>query len=235
MSFGLFGCFNLRRRLNEWWPRHKQQRQIRRTYPLKSYSQFGEDIVLQHLLPDQVGTYLDIGSGHPIVGSNSYLLYQRGWSGVLVDPIESNISESKVARPRDICIQAACGQDSTESVTFYEYDIYEYSTTSLERVNELKKLGHFVNNTYTVKSVHVNDLFELIEAKLPLVMCIDVEGREFDILQQIDWNGFVPDFIVVEEWEPPLTRETEISKFLSEHGYRVRGVAGMSSIYSLYG
>lgn len=223
--------FNFRNRINKWWPKYKQQRQIRRTYPLKSYSQFGEDIVLQHLLPDQVGTYIDIGSGHPIVGSNTYLLYQRGWSGVLVDPIETNISESRETRPRDVCIQAACGQESTEVVTFYEYDIYEYSTTSAERVLELTKLGHLVTKTYTVESVNVNDLLAKTTNKSPLVLCIDVEGAEFNVLRQIKWDMFSPEYIVVEEWNPPLTRHTDISNYLFERGYKVRGVAGLSSIY----
>jgi len=178
-----------------------------------------------------VGTYIDIGSGNPIAGSNTYLLYQRGWSGVLVDPIESNIAESRRARVRDVCIQAACGQKSDEPVTFYEYDIYEYSTTSMDRVIELKTLGHLVSKEYRVDSVNVNKLFKVVKAQSPLVLCIDVEGGEFNVLKQIDWNEYSPDFIVVEEWDPPLTKPTEISHFLSDRGYKIYGVAGMSSIY----
>jgi hypothetical protein len=79
--------------------------------------------------------------------------------------------------------------------------------------------------------VNVNDLFELSKVQSPLVLCIDVEGGELAILQQVDLGKFVPDYIVVEEWEPPLTKETQISRYLSDHGYKVQGVAGMSSIY----
>jgi hypothetical protein len=131
-----------------------------------------------------------------------------------------------------VCIQAACGLESDEPVTFYEYDIYEYSTTSMDRVLELKSLGHLVSKEYTVDSVNVNALFPIVQAQSPLVLCIDVEGGEFNVLKQIDWDKFTPDYIVVEEWNPPLTKPTEISHFLSDRDYKIYGVAGMSSIYT---
>lgn len=43
-----------------------------------SYSQFGEDIQIQRFVQGVRGLYLDIGSGHPIQGNNTYALYKDG-------------------------------------------------------------------------------------------------------------------------------------------------------------
>lgn len=51
----------------------------------KSYSQAGQDRFVHALLPYTSGTFLDVGSCHPIEKSNTYALEQLGWTGVLVD------------------------------------------------------------------------------------------------------------------------------------------------------
>ena len=55
----------------------------------KSYSQLGEDLVLDYLF-NQINIdrpyYVGIGSNHPIKLSNTYFFYLKGSSGVFVDP-----------------------------------------------------------------------------------------------------------------------------------------------------
>jgi len=68
---------------------------IRSEYKLKInstgyYSQFGEDQILDKLLPEKKGFFLDIGAGRPIRYSNTYLFYKRGWNGILIDPLTAN-------------------------------------------------------------------------------------------------------------------------------------------------
>lgn len=52
---------------------------------MKSYSQAGQDLFAHALLGDGPCTFLDIGSNHPTVNSNTYALEQLGWRGLLVD------------------------------------------------------------------------------------------------------------------------------------------------------
>ncbi len=59
-----------------------------------SFSQFGEDAMLQSYLRDGPGFYVDVGSGSPTEGSNTYALYLRGWRGILIDPIASNANST---------------------------------------------------------------------------------------------------------------------------------------------
>lgn len=49
------------------------------------FSQHGEDDLIVNLVP-KVGRFLDIGAFHPKTLSNTRLLYERGWSGVMIEP-----------------------------------------------------------------------------------------------------------------------------------------------------
>src|SRR4051812_41063504 len=54
-----------------------------------SYAQQGEDLAVASifgLLGVGRPTYLDVGAGDPVEGSNTYLFYERGCRGVLVEP-----------------------------------------------------------------------------------------------------------------------------------------------------
>ena len=53
----------------------------------RSYSQFGEDALVNSLFRNKkYGIYVDVGAYHPILYSNTYALYRRGWRGFAIDP-----------------------------------------------------------------------------------------------------------------------------------------------------
>jgi FkbM family methyltransferase len=199
--------------------------------PVPSYSQFGEDVVLRAMLGDAVGTYVDVGAGDPIRSSNTFSLYRQGWRGTLIDPISSNVGRARKFRKRDKVIQAACGAESGE-VTFFEYTTYEYSTTSLERVEELSKQGLVPCSTYTVPIIPLRELNLVARPDEPSILSIDVEGSESEVIAGIDWNVFRPRFILVEEWSSPLRAHTTIFHELREQGYVLAAFTGLTSIYS---
>ena len=54
-----------------------------------TFSQQGEDLIVESIcgfLKIEKPTYLDIGAADPIVSNNTYLFYQQGCRGVLVEP-----------------------------------------------------------------------------------------------------------------------------------------------------
>jgi FkbM family methyltransferase len=196
--------------------------------PTLSYSQFGEDAVLQSLVPELPGRYVDVGAGDPIHGSNTYALYLRGWRGVLIDPIRSNTQLAEVLRPGDTVLQAACSNSSGE-LTFFEFQPYEYSTTSLERVDELAQQGRTPIDSYSVPVVALREI--PVVPDLYSILSIDVEGMELEVLMSNDWEAFIPELIVIEEWMGPLKEKTQVSEFLASRGYNLVAIAGVSSIY----
>jgi hypothetical protein len=86
-----------------------------------SYSPYGEDkFVMGHLLARTGGDlslvrYLDIGAGDPVLGSNTYALYQQGARGVLVEPTPDKADLLRRARPRDTVVQAGAAFDAARS------------------------------------------------------------------------------------------------------------------------
>jgi len=199
--------------------------------PLRSYGQFGEDAMLQALLTSTAGFYIDIGSGHPILGSNTYALYELGWRGILVDPVRANVELSQRIRPGDISIHAAIGLNDSEVIDFIEFDPYQYSTTSESRATEVSALGHKIVARYAVKILPLQRILPREIPTGPTVMSIDVEGEEMGVLLTNDWEKFRPDFLLIEDLSPPIQRSTSVSEFLSSRNYELIGIAGVTGLY----
>jgi hypothetical protein len=73
--------------------------------PTTSYAQAGEDVIVAGIL-EQFNltrtTYLDVGAFLPIYSNNTYLFYQKGNRGVLVEP---NIDLIPALKPKVICTE----------------------------------------------------------------------------------------------------------------------------------
>ena len=77
----------------------------------KFYSETGEDAIVINYLNNETGRYLDVGASHPIIGSNTYFLYVRGWDGVAIEPIESYRKIWHVIRKRDKFVSAVVAEN----------------------------------------------------------------------------------------------------------------------------
>lgn len=194
--------------------------------PFTSFSQFGEDAFLHHLLTGKQGTYVDVGSGHPIQGSNTYALYEQGWSGILIDPLAANVELAKQERPRDTIIQSCCGAEIGETKLF-TFSTSVYSTTQESRIEVL-------GEPETVLTSPVITLASLGLAASPednVFLTIDVEGDEHAVLDGNDWDRFTPGLVAIEEWDGPLGKPTPLLVRMNALGYSLIGVLGYSSIY----
>ncbi len=70
----------------------KLNEQIKILRSFVDYSQLGEECVAINIL-ERIARkrkitpyYVDIGGYHPILGSNTYKLYQLGWVGTVIEP-----------------------------------------------------------------------------------------------------------------------------------------------------
>ncbi len=218
---------------NDLLTRRRHERQIAGIKPRFSYGQFGEDAILQAFLPEETGFYVDIGSGHPVQGSNTYALYQLGWTGILIDPVLSNISLSRQIRPNDQAIHAAVGVAEEDRIDFIEFETYQYSTTSEERASEMLDLGHRIQGRYSVSIKRLDEIIGNTHVKSPSVLSIDVEGQEMSVLESNNWKSFNPDFILIEDLIPPWTGKTSVSDFLENKHYKLAAIAGVTCLYHL--
>jgi FkbM family methyltransferase len=86
-----------------------------------SYSQNFEDVILQRVFHSCTqGRYLDIGGYDPVIDSVTKHFYDRGWSGVNVEPVLRFHQKFEKQRPRDWNINMACGA-AMGSIEFHEW------------------------------------------------------------------------------------------------------------------
>jgi len=198
----------------------------------KFYAQFGEDTILQKYLQENKGFYLDIGSGDPVRGSNTFFLYKKGWSGILIDPLSRNIFSSKIIRRKDKIIRGLVGA-TDRSYPFYEMYPYEYSTTNNEVVKDLinngkaKLVKKVQLNTFSVSELNLN-----INLDQPSLLSVDCEGFDLEVLKTIDLKTIEFRIICVEDFDyNPAYKSSAINQYLNENGYEIVDRAGPSSIY----
>jgi hypothetical protein len=176
----------------------------------KSYSQFGEDAILNAVFRNKItGRYVDIGSYHPILYSNTYALYKRGWSGTCVDPNDFS-RLYKVFRPRDTFINSAVGEGG--AIIYYYHQ--DGAHNGFQKSSNSPVVG--------TKEITLRPLREFITTPVDF-LSIDCEGMDLRILKSHDWK-IKPTVIAI---------ETEAEDFLSEKGYRLIGMTGATKIYSL--
>jgi len=96
-----------------------------------SYAQFGEDVTVAWIL-DQLhlpkATYLDLGAFLPIFANNTYLLYEKGSRGVLVEPNIDLIPELRAKRPGDIVLNVGVGLTEQTAADYYCLSLPEWNT-----------------------------------------------------------------------------------------------------------
>lgn len=195
----------------------------------RSYSQFWEDRLILRLLNSNIGSYVDIGAGAPSWGSNTYLLYKKGWRGVCVDPIKFNIDLHRIIRRHDRQYKSLVSSASSE-IKFYELSPWELSTTN-ESIAKLRiQEGARHIRSILLRSISLEKIYDENPIKRPALLSIDVEGAEMSVLQSNDWGKYCPDVICVEELNNPLS-VSEIKSFLSKMGYEIAAYNGVSSIY----
>lgn len=178
-----------------------------------SHAQNREDLFIAAFFPDvTAGHYVDVGAGHPEELSVTKLLYDRGWSGINVEPIPELAAALRAERPRDVTLEVALAATAGEA-TFRQYAGWGLSTLDAEMVAE--HASHPTSWTeeytdYTVETITLNSVIEANPLPHIHVLKLDVEGAEYDVLTGVDWNAFNPDLVCIEtehvrrDWRPLL-------------------------------
>jgi FkbM family methyltransferase len=181
-----------------------------------SYSQYGEDLVLDQLVEGQVaGFYVDVGAAHPTRLSNTKLFYDRGWCGVNLEPHPEGWRKLAAARPRDVNLNIGVGAVEAD-ITFYAFP-RDPSLSSFNRA-DAERVCTQCGFRYVTSPVRVRPLSAILldYAKDRTIdfMSVDTEGYETQVLIGNDWQRFRPRFLVVEAkvtgrvttsaWEPRL-------------------------------
>ena len=176
-----------------------------------SYAQDGEDLLLDDLLDHKAeGFYVDVGAYHPTEFSNTKVFYDRGWSGINIEPVHHRYVELSKARPRDLNLNV--GVASRAGVAEL-YCMEPAGLTTFVR-SESERLCQFDGHRLVeVRRVEVTPLSAILDAHghLPHIdfLSVDVEGAERDVLESNDWLKYRPSVVLIESAQYFPTSQTQ--------------------------
>ncbi|CAN5364617.1 hypothetical protein BH11ACT1_BH11ACT1_06740 [soil metagenome] len=176
-----------------------------------SYAQNGEDVVLWRALRSVTdGRYVEVGANHPTIDSVTRAFYDRGWSGITVEPVSYFADLHRAARPRDRLFEAAVSSSSKASVQLHMVPGTGLSTLvdEVSANHERAGIGHV---DVTVPVVQLDTLLADTgwEPTGIHFLLIDVEGAERSVLETIDLARWRPWVVVVESTAPNSTVQTQ--------------------------
>jgi FkbM family methyltransferase len=211
--------------------------QARRSASQTSYAQFGEDLVMAslcHSINLPAPTYLDIGACDPILRNNTYLFYERGCRGVLVEPNVDLTGRLRQFRPRDTVLVAGIGIDDRAEADYYVMSHAELNTFDKDQVAHIERTSQFrLVRVVKMPLLGINRVIaEHFGGAAPDIVSIDIEGLDYAVLQTLDFARFRPKMICVETIiYATLRHNTDTPKLLAEKGYELRGMTYPNMVF----
>jgi FkbM family methyltransferase len=200
--------------------------------PFVSYAQNSEDVVLWRALRDiGTGFYVDVGAGDPKEDSVTYAFYERGWSGINIEPSDEFFARLAQNRPRDTNLKVAVGREVGPR-TFYTIEGTGLSTLHPEIAARHKSAGFAFSET-TVPVMTLERILEDFSARTIHFLKIDAEGAEAEVLQGIDLTTARPWIILVEATEPnsPVVDRGAWEHLITSQGYSFCYFDGLNCFY----
>jgi FkbM family methyltransferase len=170
-----------------------------------SHAQNFEDLMLWRALSDvRNGFYIDVGASNPDSNTVTRAFYERGWSGVNIEPDPASFQALVRRRERDVNLPIALA-DAPGERRFYTPAIPGLATLESAIAFQHRARGMEVRRS----KVEVQTLAEICRRHAPAdihFLNIDVEGAEGQVLRGADFTTFRP-WIVLAEATLPLTQQ----------------------------
>ena len=200
-----------------------------------SFSQFGEDRVLESLFRGQKkGVYVDVGAYHPMHYSNTNTLYKKGWHGLNIEPNGSAVSLFKIHRRRDTTVRSGVSTEP-EILPYFVFNHQSCNTFSEEQKDIVLRKSFI--SLLRVEEVTCEPLQSIIDANgfdgAIDLLNIDVEGNNLNVLESLDWAKNKPKVVCVEDDDFEFETGSAIHTFLTKQSYTLHSRVGLSSIYTL--
>lgn len=201
--------------------------------PFISHAQNFEDVMLWRALRHVAnGFYVDVGACEPDTDSVSLAFYERGWSGINIEPVAGSFARLAAARPRDINLQLACADRDGEADFLLVDQGNGLSTLQTHRETELRSGGWDVATT----RVEVRTLSSILaqHAREPIhFLKIDAEGAEREVLAGAALDRWRPWIIVAEVADPSGNQPPQPvwEELLLGASYRMAYADGLNRFY----
>jgi FkbM family methyltransferase len=157
------------------------------------------------------GFFLDVGSGHGTIGSNTKALEELGWTGICVDPFPVHM-EGRTCRMEKDVVSSAAGQvvkfhthsglgGIADTLGKWKAEAEKSPAVELTTVT----LGHILERSNAPSYIHF--------------LSLDIEGAELEALKGVPFEKYRFGAMAIEHNDEEPKR-TDLLKFLEERGYR---------------
>jgi len=183
-----------------------------------SFSQFGEDMIIDSLTRDiKHGVYVDIGCNRPVFFNNTYRLYLKGWTGLNIDGNQTLISRYSRVRPLDTSV-CEIVSSNTEETTFFISESGLQSSLHKDYIGNEKILKEIIQKPKTLS--HILDSNGFQDTQID-VLCIDVEGHDLSVLKSLNFNKYRPGIICIEDFDFEIhnLEKSKIASYLKKEAY----------------
>lgn len=204
-----------------------------------SYSQHKEDKAILELFqqywdkPISEIKYVDIGANHYKRGNNSYLFYEHGARGILVEANPLLCRKLRKYRKKDVVINAAIRGGIQRNVSFYILSLPTRSSMDEQSVKRSLKEGLAIRKVINVPCMDINELLEKNHFT-PDYLSIDIEGMDYKALRIIDFQKYKIKVIVAERTDELNEDGESMDVYMKRFGYECYGCYGSNVIYTLF-
>lgn len=201
----------------------------------ESYAQNCEDVVLWRALRHvETGTYVDVGAADPDDDSVTKAFYERGWSGLHVEPAGEHADRLRARRVRDTIVQACAGEH--DGTVVLHHVIGTGLSSVLDGAVERIEVGtrEIVDEEVPMRRLDEILATEGFDGRDVHFLKVDVEGSELQVLLGIDLKVWRPWVVVVEATLPNSTEQAhhDWEPLLLDAGYTYCLFDGLNRYYA---
>jgi FkbM family methyltransferase len=162
----------------------------------------------------RAGVFVEVGANDPVAGSQTWLLEQNGWQGVLVEPQSAHYEKLRQRRKNSQVFQVACsGPEMEGEMDLLLADADGSSTLQKQRDTH----GTNFIGTERVKVTTLDKVLQTAGIDKIDFLSLDVEGHEIEVMRGLNFDKFKPSLILIEDGVRDLSKH----HFLKARGYKL--------------
>ena len=183
-----------------------------------SYSQHGEDLLVEKILDGKVKSFIDIGANDGVLFSNTFKFAKKRATGLCVEPSPRSYAKLRLNHlfhPKVTCINYAIS--NRDGKIYFVEDGYEetLSKVSNKNIEASKEIQCYTFNSLINKYPNFKDID---------LLSVDVEGHEYEVFSSLSKNSLKTKLIIIESDKSKLEKLTNLPFLSNYHTIHTNGI-----------